>query len=254
MTTRDTAWPAGTPCWIDLTVADFDEAAKFYSTLFGWSVQPGDPQFGGYSVCTMNGRDVAGIAPPMDPNQPLPGWITYLATDNLEDTISKINGAGGSVPMEPMDVGEAGRMALAVDPAGAAFGLWQAKQMPGVGIANEPGGLCWNENFSSDWVRNKAFYGSVFGYTFGDLSSDDFKYATLDISGRPGGGIGEIPGQPAMWKTYFQVADTDAAVSQVQELGGKLIDPPQDTPYGRMAGVTDSQGHAFSLMSAPPSN
>jgi hypothetical protein len=57
-----------------------------------------------------------------------------------------------------------------------------------------------------------------------------------------------------MWKTYFQVADTDAAVSQVQELGGKLIDPPQDTPYGRMAGVTDSQGHAFSLMSAPPSN
>ncbi|HWE89544.1 MAG TPA: VOC family protein [Pseudonocardiaceae bacterium] len=249
MPTRDTPWPTGTPCWIDLTIADFDEAAKFYSTLFGWHVEPGAPEFGGYAVCTKDGRDVAGLGPRMDENQPLPGWITYLATDSLDATIAKIGEAGGTVPMEPMDVGDAGRMTLAMDPAGAGFGLWQANKMVGSAIFNEAGTLVWTENFSSDWERNKAFYGAVFGYSFGDMSSDEFKYATLDFDGRPCGGIGQIPGQPAQWKVYFGVADTDAAVSQVQELGGTLVDPPADTPYGRMAGVKDSQGHAFSLMS-----
>jgi hypothetical protein len=254
MPTRDTPWSTGTPCWIDLTVADFDEAAKFYSTLFGWHVEPGDPQFGGYAVCTHHGRTVAGIAPRMDESQPLPGWITYLATDDLDATISKISGAGGTVPMEPMVVGDAGRMALAVDPAGAGFGLWQANQMVGSAIFNEAGALVWTENFSPDWERNKAFYAAVFGYSYGDMSSDDFKYATLDFDGRPVGGIGQVPGQPARWKAYFGVTDTDAAVSQVQELGGTVVDPPADTPYGRMAGVKDSQGHAFSLMSIQPSS
>ena len=33
MVTRDTAWPAGTPCWIDIGVADMPKAKAFYSAL-----------------------------------------------------------------------------------------------------------------------------------------------------------------------------------------------------------------------------
>jgi hypothetical protein len=33
--------------------------------------------------------------------------------------------------MEPMDVMDAGRMAVAVDPVGAVFGVWQARAFPG---------------------------------------------------------------------------------------------------------------------------
>lgn len=30
MTTRDSNWPEGTPCWVDLGVDDFDKAKAFY--------------------------------------------------------------------------------------------------------------------------------------------------------------------------------------------------------------------------------
>ena len=33
--------------------------------------------------------------------------------------------------MEPMDVTDVGRMAVAVDPAGAVFGVWQARAFRG---------------------------------------------------------------------------------------------------------------------------
>ena len=128
MATRDTPWPAGTPCLIDLTVTDFDEAAEFYSTLFGWSVTPGGSEMGRYAIATMDDRPVAGLAPQMDPNQALPGWITYLATDDVDATARKIHDAGGSVLMDPMDVLDEGRIALALDPGGALFGLWQARR------------------------------------------------------------------------------------------------------------------------------
>ena len=79
-------------------------------------------------------------------------------------------------------------------------------------------------------------------------------YATLELDGSVVGGIGEISaGQPAettaSWGTYFGVADTDAVVVRVMELGGSLITPPVDSPYGRMAVVRDDQGAAFAIMS-----
>ena len=43
MVIRDTAWPAGTPCWIDLAVDDIGRASAFYTGMFGWYVQPGPP-------------------------------------------------------------------------------------------------------------------------------------------------------------------------------------------------------------------
>ena len=61
MVTRDTAWPPGTPCWVDLGVADIGKARAFYTGLFGWDVQEGPPESGGYSMAELNGRPVAGI-------------------------------------------------------------------------------------------------------------------------------------------------------------------------------------------------
>ena len=51
-------------------------------------------------------------------------WMTYLATADADATAAKIKGGGGQLVMEPMDVMDAGRMAVAVDPAGAVFGVW----------------------------------------------------------------------------------------------------------------------------------
>ena len=107
-------------------------------------------------------------------------------------------------------------------------------------MANEPGSLTWNENMSRDFDANKAFYQAVFGYDYGDLSSDGFRYATLDL-GRPARGrYRRARSQPAAevqpnWAAYFAVADSDAAVARAGELGGIVVRPAWDTPYGRMA-------------------
>jgi predicted enzyme related to lactoylglutathione lyase len=41
------------------------------------------------------------------------------------------------------------------------------------------------------------------------------------------------------------VPDADVACRRVGELGGRVPRPPIDSPYGRLAQVTDDQGATF---------
>jgi uncharacterized protein len=253
MVQRDRPWPAGTPCWVDLGTDDVARATTFYSTLFGWHAETGPPEAGGYVMCMLQGRPVAGIGQKMGPPEVPTAWTTYLASDDVDATTSQVTPAGGSVLAEPFDVMDVGRMSMATDPGGAAFGIWQARAHNGMGLANEPGAVCWNENMSRSFAANESFYATVFGYSYDDMSSDDFKYATFKTSGNPMGGIGELPGgapaeTPAHWMTYFGVDDTDEAAEGATKLGGNVVQAPWDTPYGRMATLTDDQGAVFAVM------
>ena len=115
--TRDEAWPNGTPCWIDLMVTDPAAAARqFYSGLFGWDIQDGPPEAGGYLMCMINGRAVTAISPKPQEN-PFPNvWSTYLASDDLDAAAARAKAAGSPFMMEPMDVMTAGRLAFAMYP------------------------------------------------------------------------------------------------------------------------------------------
>jgi uncharacterized protein len=254
--TRDTRWPAGTPCWVDVSVDDVPKAVAFYEALFGWDVEVGGPEVGGYAIASKNGKIVAGIGPKMGPPDAPSAWTTYLATEDADATAAKIKAAGGHVLAEPMDVMEEGRMAIAMDPAGAVFGIWQGKNTTGIGVANEAGALTWNEEMSRDLEGSKAFYHDVFGYDYQDMSGDGFKYAMLMVDGHEVGGIGEYPEGtpaeiPAAWSAYFNVEDTDAAMAKAVDLGGSVVRPAEDTPYGRMGTVTDNEGAVFSVMTPP---
>ena len=254
MVTRDTPWPEGTPCWVDLGVTDIPKAIAFYQGLFGWDTQQGPPEAGGYAISHLDGRTVAGIGPKMGPPEAPTVWMTYIATDDADATAAKIKGAGGQLMMDPMDVMDVGRMLVAADTTGAVFGAWQARAHTGVQLANVPGTLTWSEQMSRDFEGAKAFYAAVFGYEFGDMSADGFSYATLLLAGHEVGGIGGYPADvpaevPAAWSTYFGTADTDASVAKATQLGGTLVRPASDSPYGRMATVADSEGAMFSLIS-----
>jgi predicted enzyme related to lactoylglutathione lyase len=239
---------------VDIGVDDVPKAIAFYSGLFGWDIQQGPPEAGGYCICHLNGRIVAGLGPKMgDPAAPS-AWTTYLASDNVDATAEKIMAAGGQLPMPPMDVMKEGRMAIAFDNVGAAFGLWQAGNTTGVGLANEPGSLSWNEHLSNDFAGSKAFYQAVFGYEYDDMSGEGFQYAAVKVDGNIVGGIGGAPeGRAPGWGVYFAVADTDAALAKVTELGGSVVRPAEDTPFGRMATVTDNHNAVFSVITAPSS-
>jgi predicted enzyme related to lactoylglutathione lyase len=255
--TRDTPWPDGTPCWVDLGVEDIPKAISFYSSQFGWAVQPGGPEVGGYSMAQLDGKNVAGIGPVMGPPGTPSAWAAYFASGDADATAARITSAGGKLLMEPMDVMDAGRMLFAADPAGAAFGVWQARNHTGAQVVTVPGAFTWCEHMSFDFEGAKAFYAAVFGYEYGDMSSDGFSYATLLIDGQQVvGGIGAYPDgtagtHQAFWGVYFGTADTDKAVDLVTSHGGSVVRPASDSPYGRMAIVADNQGAVFSLISTP---
>jgi uncharacterized protein len=256
--TRNTRWPAGTPCWVDVSVDDVPKAIAFYQALFGWDIELGGPEVGGYSIAHQAGQIVAAISPKMGAPGAPSVWTTYLATDDVDATAAKIKGAGGQLLTEPMDVMEEGRTAVAMDPAGAVFGLWQGGHTTGLGVANEPGALVWNEQLSRDFDGSQAFYQAVFGYGYQDMSGDGFKYAMLMVDGHEVGGMGAYPDgtpaeMPAAWATYFAVTDTDAAVAKVADLSGRVVQPPNDTPYGRIGVVADNDLAVFSVITPPAS-
>jgi uncharacterized protein len=253
MVQRDTPWPAGTPCWVDLQTDDVAKATAFYEQLFGWDTQVGPPESGGYVMCEVDGLPVAGIGPKMGPPEAPSAWTTYIATDDADETAQKITAAGGQLFADPFDVMDVGRMAAAADPGGAVFGIWQSRAHTGMHLANEPGSVTWNENMSRSFDANKGFYTAVFGYSYDDMSSDDFSYATFKTTGDSLGGIGDLGPEapadtPAHWRTYFAVNDTDDAVNAVIKLGGRVVAPAWDSPYGRMAIVSDDQGAVFAVM------
>ncbi|WP_158883845.1 VOC family protein [Amycolatopsis anabasis] len=252
MVVRKTAWPEGTPCWVDLGVDDFGKAQSFYRGLFGWDVQVGPPETGGYAVAHLDGKPVAGIMPKMDPGQPTV-WTTYLAVDDADATAAKIQPAGGQVIAPPMDVLDLGRMAAGSDVEGAVFGLWQSGTHTGADIVNVPGSLVWNEQMSRDFPGAKKFYAAVFGYEYADMGDNGFQYATIRVGDREVGGIGGLTADtpldtPAQWTAYFGVADTDETAALIAKLGGEVVGEPHDTPYGRMANVADDQGARFAII------
>jgi uncharacterized protein len=247
MVARDTPWPAGTPCWIDLGVDDIDRASKFYGGLFGWEFQPGPPE-GGYVTCLKNGRAVAGLWPMPQAQGTSAAWRTYLASDNADETVAKVRAADGQVLIEPVDVMDQVRVAVVTDPAGVEFGIWQAREAIGIGLANEPGSLAWSENWSPDFKGTTAFYQSVFGYDLSYMDLGGSRYAVMSLNGRPVAGMGEARGGlPAQWSTEFAVGNLYQTVEDAIRLGGSAERLPQDEAYGSTAILRDDQGAVFSV-------
>src|SRR5437762_3451783 len=152
----------GVPSWVDLGTPDIPKAIEFYSGLFGWQIEPGPPETGGYSIAMMRGRPVAGVGPQMNPGPPY--WTTYVSVNSTDEAVEKAKAAGGKVFMEPMDVMDAGRMAVIADPIGAVISVWQPNQMPGAGVVNEPNSYSWSELVTTDVEASKQFYSAVFGW------------------------------------------------------------------------------------------
>ena len=256
MTKRDTPWPEGTPNWADLMTKNREASWKFYRSVFGWEILDSGPDMGHYGMATLGGRPVAGIGePPAEAGNPPPAWTTYLATDDVDKTVEAVQAAGGQVLMPPMDVGGAGRMAMAADPTGAVFGLWQAGEHIGTGLANEPGAMTWNELLTHDTAQAREFYTAVFGYRYTPVKGAA-DYTSIDGEGPGGtvGGIGAMDNTPpagkvqAHWLNYFAVTDTDATVKKVETSFGSVRVPPVDTPFGRMAVLADADGAEFAVI------
>jgi len=248
-------YQSGVPCWVDLMTTDLPTAQRFYAEVFGWEVEDMGEEFGHYGMATLRGKRVAGIGP-VPPGQSMSSWNTYLATNNLDATAAKAKDASGTIVVAPMDIGDAGRMAMLQDPAGALVGFWQPGTNTGAQLVNEPGALCWNEVHVRDGDAADSFYGAVFGYETEQLEGDlDYKMYKVDgnaICGRLAMSGEAAEEMPSMWLCYFAVESTDAALDQIRASGGSVMFGPEDTPYGRMAQCADPAGAGFAVIQMMP--
>jgi predicted enzyme related to lactoylglutathione lyase len=182
------------------------------------------------------------------------GWSVYLATDDAQATAEAVEANGGQVLFPSTEVGDLGTMAVVNDAGAAAVGMWQPGLHKGFGVTGEPGTPAWFELFTRDYAKTVDFYRKVFRWDAHSVAdSDEFRYTTLGEGDDQAAGIMDagawLPeGVPAHWSVYFAVADADATVAKAIELGGAVVVPPEDTPYGRIATLTDATGAQFKIV------
>jgi predicted enzyme related to lactoylglutathione lyase len=253
MPTRESA-PIGAPCWVDLMTSDPARSRDFYCALFGWTAEEPAEQFGGYANFRRDDVRIAGCMG-KEPDSPMPDtWGVHLATDDARKTLDAAAANGGTVLLEPMEVGDLGTMAAVADPTGAAIGVWQPAAHPGFLTVAEPNAPGWFELHTRDHDAAVAFYRDVFRWQTQPVSdTEEFRYTVQVDGGEQLAGIMDasqmLPdGVPAHWSVYFAVADTDAALDRIVELGGAIVRPAEDTPYGRLAEATDPTGAHFKLV------
>ena len=253
MPTRETA-PKGAPCWVDLMTSDHARAREFYGQLFGWTANEPSDEFGGYFMFVKDGVPVAGGMPTMPDAGPPNVWSIYLSTDDAEKAVEVATAAGAQVIAPAMDVADLGKMAVLIDPGGAAIGMWQPNTFHGLSVIAEPGTPGWFELHTRDYQLSVDFYRTVFGWDARTMSdTDDFRYTTANDGENQLAGVMDaaafLPeGVPAHWSVYFAVDDTDAALVKIVELGGSIEQPAEDTPYGRLATAADPMGARFKLV------
>lgn len=98
-----------------------DETARFYSSLFGWTVNADNPL--GYR--TINTGSQNGIqggiwpAPPQAPN-----FVQlFMTVDNVRTLVEKAETMGAKLIIPPTSLPDGGEMAVMHDPQGMSFGI-----------------------------------------------------------------------------------------------------------------------------------
>lgn len=243
--------PQGAVCWLDMMLPGQAEALAFYQPLFGWSGEPDTDDHVRYAVQTVQGKAVAGIGrmPEGEPDMP---WTGYFAVTDLDAAVARIGAHGGKVVVGATDAPGQGRFAHGTDPAGAHFGLWEAGPFPGFQIWGEPGCMGWFELVTAEGKGSADFYAALLECTAEGMAEMPEGYWTLQAEGQPRAGIFQVAeATKPYWRPYFLVQNPDQAAAAAQAAGARLVDPPMDTPFGRMATLNDPNGIEIRISSIP---
>lgn len=125
----------GSVWWSELVSAHPDKARDFYANVIGWTPKivsaddnsrPPAPGESEYTLFMANGSEQAGLSTyeSKHPNDPKPGWVTYIQVPNVDTAAVQAMKMGGKVLKAPADVDNVGRLAIIQDPDGNAVGLY----------------------------------------------------------------------------------------------------------------------------------
>ena len=124
-----TSHAPGTPSWFELSTTDETGAMEFYSAIFGWvdDPQPIDENWS-YHMQKLNGLEAAAIyqqqAEERKSGVP-PHWNTYFSVTNVDESVAKVQQAGGTLLFGPMDVFAADKWPPLPGRSAFAYGILQ---------------------------------------------------------------------------------------------------------------------------------
>ena len=245
--------------WEELMTTDVASAVSFYGKVAGLKSEkaPFDPN---YTMFKGSARNMGGVmALPGEAKQggTPPMWISYIGTNNTDDTARKIVQFGGKVHKQPWAIADGGRIAIVADPQGAVFALYSNPKATDPPPAHKPGDASWHELATSDYVAAFSFYQAVFGWRV--ISDMDMGpgMGVYRVFGAEGSSDSEMlggmytkpanqPGPPA-WLPYIKVANIVKATDQAKALGAFIMHGPADVPGGKITMATDPQGVMFAV-------
>jgi uncharacterized protein len=244
--------------WYELMTPDADGAQSFYSKVLDWKIA--NPAQDGFDYREIQAADdgyiggILALTPEMQGVHP--GWVGYIAVDNVDASVSAIIAAGGREYMPARDMEGVGRFAMVTDPQGAAFYVMtSATGETSHAFASDkprPGHCAWNELATTDQAAALAFYSGQFGWSKdGEMDMGPMgKYEFLRHGSVIGALMTKMPQQPvSAWTFYFRVPDIDAALEIVTANGGKILNGPHQVPGGDWTiNGMDPQGAAFALV------
>ena len=112
------------------------------------------------------------------------------------------------------------------------------------------------EIYGEDLPALADFYQELFGWQISKVPGIDYHTIQTGSNGAAGirGGIQRRPiAEPRSWVHYIAVADINAAVSEVERLGGKVLRAKTAVPQTAWyAVVEDPEGNVFAVWLADP--
>jgi predicted enzyme related to lactoylglutathione lyase len=243
--------------WYELMTTDTKAAEAFYRSVIGWGAKDAGMPGMAYTLLMAGDTQIGGLMTLPESASGAgarPGWIGYVAVDDVDATAAQFKQDGGKVHREPDDISNIGRFAVVADPQGAVISLFKGmgEEPPPVAMGT-PGQPGWRELLAADWASAFAFYSKHFGWTKGE-AIDMGQMGTYQLfahGGEPIGGMMTKPDSvPApFWLYYFNVDAIAAAEQRVRTGGGQVINDPMEVPGGRwIIQCSDPQGAMFALL------
>jgi predicted enzyme related to lactoylglutathione lyase len=159
-----TSYPPGTFSWADLGTTDTEAAKAFYTQLFGWEAEDAAvTDAGPYTMLRLGGLEVCALYERNATAGP-PAWLAYVTVRDVDESARRAQALGATLAQEPIDVVDAGRMAVVQDPTGAFLALWQPRSQIGARLVNDPGAMCLNQLNTTDPDAAQRFYTMLFGW------------------------------------------------------------------------------------------
>jgi len=117
--------PHGKICYLEIPANKAEDAAGFYSSIFGWTVR----QRGDGNLAFDDSGSVSGTWVKEADRTPDERTRVYIMVDDIAESLKQIEAAGGKVLHPRTDIGpDMGAFAIFADPVGNEFGVYQEPQ------------------------------------------------------------------------------------------------------------------------------